>query len=911
MKLLRTQHEIILSFVKQLRASAELQLKYKSYIESYCSFYKHRHFIFSTFTLTHHKRRAILCYNKLKIYGGFAPRATEKRRLFYGIPIILVRREKTKKPLRRFKKRKYFVRHSTAVLPESDSNTDIKSNDKNKIIIENSVATCDKQINENSNSIELRANGDLTEVDHKTEADLNGLIDITNKVKPIGSENIISNLEDWKESSSNDSFHTANNDEPAERHKNENECENAEVNTSPGSNQEDVNELLRQQLKLLKMGKKEVSLLGSREKDKSSGSSRRSTVSTRSMPSRRSTIEDRTAIRKTSTGYLNNTPTAEHVSKDKDSKEESEQEIRNDPKQTKNSGGFIDSLYNKLKLLETSQSIQTRSARNIAETKQKPQLPGKATKAIVEQKKSSPTNSGKLELGINEDSNHSTCSSSNAEFLGFETTFKNGALSGLLPTPRVPKSSNKQAVFVSEDLDSFMKENSLENVANVTVPVAKKMKPDEALLTIDAAPPSLTIQRPLNMTRPRTLAQKRQMLQRQTDLKSVMFENESSIYHELRKRVKYGSTYDNSRLRNIQNIDVPFTRDCWRAASWLNTDNNKFYYQTVKYNDSEVKILSGRGNNAVKLLCDVSQNQSKIVHKTNVNVEKKHSLANVKINNFWNVFKQNEIKSVDMLTTSEKDALNCPNYRKLYTSKREYIRPGPMCKKTAVRSSFDYEFGPLETLKLPKVQLEVWPAIDRPLPDHIKPHLKQVIPDGTIITEQWANFAVSVVKTKKLPQKHRRKFKKQTPEEVKSFVFDIPFEHNQKKILVRRRRISTFKNDCPQYTAKSLGAIIGNKYQFTQNCDPSNELDVECSAVLTGLLDSVVISMHSEGLIKYDPDIDYIGKIVPVEKENVVSKKIKSDKPALISHRRKSTITTPTVKSEDITKTKIMYVFGK
>lgn len=648
---------------------------------------------------------------------------------------------------------------------------------------------------------------------------------------------------------------------------------------------EDINDKLRRQLKLLKMGKTDKTVKITPEKPIIAKISlRRNTIAAK--PVKSSFTNDKMESTETSTKSGSQEALAAIATNgsSRNSMDAPQTPDKEATSKSKINDGLIDSLFERLKSFGERQTAETPNARPAikrrSNTPQNDMGNVKISRTSLDRRPRTGTSSSPLtvremlhikrarEQAQHEDEdNVSTCSSSNADFLGFDVSNKNIDVSALLPTPRVPKSS-KGSVFVSEDLDAFMKENSLENVANVEIVVAPKVgRVDEALITEAAQPPTLTIpERPVDMQRPRTLAEKRLIVQRQKDVHCQMIEHESTVYHELKKRVKMGSLYRNQPLRSIQDAEIPFTRDCWRATCWINTDNNFFFYRTILCSAGELKLTGGRGNNQTKLFCEFTDDIDDVTSITQQRKCKCPSIVNIKINNY-NEHRQaieNNGKIDDSLAT----------IKKLNNLKRQYIRPCPLSKKpkAAKRTSLDIEYGALEILTLPTVQLEVWPKVGEPLPDKLVPVIKTIMPEGNLITTEWAQFAVSVVVASKpppmpqRPQKQQRKFKRPPPDERKSFVFDIPYVNNQTKIIVRRRR-HPFAGSSggirepiePFYQSDS------NDMKFAKNLDRSDAVASECAVTLAAMIESVAVTLNENNFIRLDPDLDYVGKIVPIK----------------------------------------------
>lgn len=538
---------------------------------------------------------------------------------------------------------------------------------------------------------------------------------------------------------------------------------------------------------------------------------------------------------------------------------------------SKATGGLIDTLFNKLQSMNNNMSTRSKAK--------------SVTSSATNTSTSTPVRPLRREdhlyasFDSNQDDSNQSATSVSMEFLGFDISNKNVDVSALLPTPKVTVSNN-QAAFVSEYLDMFMRENSLENSNDQIKFTPKCHITDEALMTIDALPPNLSVPaRPLDMQRPRTLAEKRMILQQHNDISILIIENESTVYHELKKRVKQGSTYDNTLMRSIQDANIPFTRDCWRAACWISTSNNRFFYRTMIFNGEEIKLSGSRGDNpkkvAFELISDGVKRPPTKKHLKRILAEcpkKCLPIDGSKINNIATIIGEPSPKIEESSQAKGKCVLLKKS--RLCMFSREYLTPGPKSQKLKCKanrkSSFDLEYGPLELVQLPTVQLEVWPQVGIPLSDHIKPLLKTIPTNSNIITPEWAKFAVSVVREAPKQTKHRRKYKKPEQDRPEPIVFDIPYENNEKKILIRRRRRSSIvfnKDDTVNEHIESFyrdEAKDTDQLTFAKNVRQSDTLSVECADILTNMIESIGITVNDTNFIKKDPDIDYVGKVVPV-----------------------------------------------
>lgn len=274
-----------------------------------------------------------------------------------------------------------------------------------------------------------------------------------------------------------------------------------------------------------------------------------------------------------------------------------------------------------------------------------------------------------------------------------------------------------------------------------------------------------------------------------------------------------------------------------------------------------MKLAGGRGDKLEKLLFKLPKKNAKTEQKKAIECCDCPPFKGIRINNMSWLCEQIQEKHEREAAISKSETRDFT--KKLSNYRPTYSKPGPMSKKTTKRSSLDMEFDPLEVITLPTVQLEVWPQIGRSLPDRIKPLLKSLLPESNVITTEWAHFAVSVVKNSAWPPKHRRKYKKPEPEPSISFVFNIPYVNNQRRILVRRRKqqLSITQNSANDPIDEFYKPQDENILTFARNIDRSEPLTAACADVLTNLINSVAITSNENNFIKNDPDIDYTGKV--------------------------------------------------
>lgn len=610
----------------------------------------------------------------------------------------------------------------------------------------------------------------------------------------------------------------------------------------------DLNNQLREQLCFFKMGKRKESFLGEpiggALRGRSADASRTSTPS----------FSRNTSIASIEDHMITNTP-----------KKPIEPTQKTPDKVPVPKRNFIDSLINRIKLNTNIESISSTRERSTGPT-------------LQERPRSDhdpPTTASKKSIVSmlldGEISDHSE----STDFLGFNTTDMTASVR--LSTPVVVPKSSVTSAFVSEALDTFMKENALENSANIVMPVVRFC--DDALISDASTPPHLMCpQLPTHIEKPRTLAAKREQLEGQTDVKLLMIENETSVFRELRKRTRVGHVPSYRHIRSIQERDIPFTRDCWRATSWLATRAGRYYYQTVRTKDGQmVNVISGRGDHEKKFLFKFS---TKIDAKSRVHrcSGKCRSLKGIRIDN---------LSLLEPISLKKKSKTNSES-----TSHLSLIKPntlswfnrnttcGPLSKKQLLDegSSLDLELGPLQIYHMPAIHLEVWPTLEDPLPEQVRPFLKVAMPYNCM-TSKWVNFALTALK---VPIKENYttlsgrsickasykedtlaaspKLPKMQPTRTKpmSFVFDIPYANDQRRLLIRKRK--KLQSICSiGSTANGGGGHLDSNdcLTFDREVDADDRLALDVANVLRGMLDAVEISANETTLWQKDPDFKH------------------------------------------------------
>lgn len=543
--------------------------------------------------------------------------------------------------------------------------------------------------------------------------------------------------------------------------------------------------------------------------------------------------------------------------------------VKLEPIDKKNS--VIDSLFNRFKLTlpvtppKSSKPVEESDEQVKSRLRDRRKIPPpRYVEEDEEPKKIRPSKIfDKIHKKLNIDLDNAN-SSSSTEFYGFDEgeviKLDKPSVPGLLPTPIV-KRSRPNAPFLAHgtSFDDIKIENR------------DDLFREEGLISFGSLPPRLECpRRPDDMVRPRTVAQKRILLQKKNDVRYLMIDNESKIFYELEKRSKnIDAELDFERMEELQDQNIPFTRDTWRALAWMRTVKGRYFFQTLKIDNHSIKLTGCKGNHLTKRL-------GKKQHSAPVNLGRKHicrcpdfppgviiDLSVIEPP----TLSDEKLEPVEPSPPLVEKKLFNSNSNRLVTS-----RPGPLSSKFRYDNQLLHQtddgayLGPLEVLEMPSVEIEVFPKLDRPLDPTVKPYLKMILPFKGI-TEKWARFAVSTLKTPDFTEAD-------IPQEDKSFSFSLPYLNNQRRILIRRRVVEAS-------TKNSIGSLEKFQRQLNEplsfrkhldNPESSERIDLiemECADVLSDLTNAVAIGLADEAFIQRDPDCDYTRTDRPVNKPTV------------------------------------------
>ncbi|KAH8284667.1 hypothetical protein KR018_011159 [Drosophila ironensis] len=425
------------------------------------------------------------------------------------------------------------------------------------------------------------------------------------------------------------------------------------------------------------------------------------------------------------------------------------------------------------------------------------------------------------------------------DFVGFD---ESAHQPGMLLTPLVPhnrKTLEGNAAFVSPSLEAYMRKHHNDPLDNEKL--LEPMGHDGQVTSHSMAPPMDMPAIPEALQRLRTVAERKQYLQRFKNHKGIIINNEANIYKELQRKkrqrkVKIGA------MQALQSpaTQMPFTRQGWQAASYVATENLKYYYQVMQVDGEMVRLPGAQGNNllrekkpyssvlstkeAVKLTCNSTCLDARIcselkVVRTNVSPVNKHRVLN-----------RFPLPAI--------------------------FRPCPLSKKPLQRPLDDdtaallLAGGSMAVVSMPTVQLDVMPQLGRPLHEIAKRYLQYILPHHDI-TREWAEFSVSTLQGAGC-MKEAEEQAGQSPEgRRKSFTFVIPYMNDRNHVLVRRvvdrseELDTSFHKDPHNLQQLSFRANVP---------DDADSVMMVCANVISDMINSVAISCSENSFFSEDPD---------------------------------------------------------
>ncbi|KAH8384724.1 hypothetical protein KR093_006203 [Drosophila rubida] len=456
------------------------------------------------------------------------------------------------------------------------------------------------------------------------------------------------------------------------------------------------------------------------------------------------------------------------------------------------------------------------------------------------------SDSGGGEFSFNDDASE--------DFVGFD---ESDHQPGMLLTPLVPQSCKTvagNAAFVSDALDAYMRENNLRE-SGLLEPMYQ-----DGRVTAHSVPPHMDMPAvPDGLQRLRTVADRRLYLQRCKSQKMAIINNEANVYRELQRKQRQRKVKVTA-MQQLQSpgSQMPFTRQGWQAASYVATDLDNYYYQVMRIDGEMVRLAGSRGNNAQR---------EKRPHRSQLTAQELASIGCSRT-------------CVDAAVSRELKVLptwpaKAGKLQKLSQYPLPAIfRPCPLSQKPFQKPLDDdtaallLAGGSMAIVSMPTVQLDVQPQLGRPLDEIAKRYLQHILPHHDI-TREWAEFSVSTL------QQANAAGNESPLGRRKSFTFVIPYLNDRNHILVRRVVDRSEQLD-DSFSAEQPPEKL-QQFDFRQQLSiVPDAVELDCADMISDMINTVAISCSENSFVSADPDASScsssVADVSPVKEEPNVDK---------------------------------------
>lgn len=341
---------------------------------------------------------------------------------------------------------------------------------------------------------------------------------------------------------------------------------------------------------------------------------------------------------------------------------------------------------------------------------------------------------------------------------------------------------------------------------------------------------------PSNHQRPRTLAEKRQLVNNR-NVKMLMVEQESRIYKQVqRKNHKMEINYN--LLDSMMREDVPINHGPWKVLTWLRTREGAYIHQSLNLDGAEYKLIGSRGNHAVKYLPPQSSKPLEKYQTTTLRSTRCCIGGRIKKRVAEALMNMPSIKRFVLDDTTDQ-------YKRLETkfldNQLVSIKPRPLARKIEfinknrklLSGDEDSAFlGDYLKFEMPNINIELETVPRAPIDPTAKKYLREILPYRDL-DENWCEFALSALATN---------------DETKTFKFMVPYQDNKQNILVRkiiRCKEDTEKLRIPVYE-DGEDDVDEMEWTFAENANKDDPVEVEVIEIIKDLTNSVFINLNDD-----------------------------------------------------------------
>lgn len=431
-------------------------------------------------------------------------------------------------------------------------------------------------------------------------------------------------------------------------------------------------------------------------------------------------------------------------------------------------------------------------------------------------------------------------------------TFQKSSNPNMMPTPFV-KNQRVGSAFVNSDEEfernlARHENRRSKNQINIF---------DKTKMTCRSLPPKMHAPNyPMSIQKPRTLAEKRMLVNTNVDF--LMIEQESKIFKQIQKK-KGGEPLNYHLIENMMHEDIPIKYGPWKALQWLCTQEGSYFQQQISIDGANIKLSGSRGDHNEKFL--PSQTSRPYPKHQTTSLRSLRCCAGGKIKK----------KDIDSLVSSEsirKFVLmeSLEPFKRLeprtINGQLNSIKPRPLSKKIEflnknrkfLNASEDSAFlGEFSKFKMPDVKLEVNVQQKVPINPFAKQFLYDILP-ARDLNEDWINFSLSTMRSE--PEK-------------KTFEFTVPYCDDKKHILVREILKSKEDTEKLRIADSNDDDVDEMEWTFAANADKSDSIEMEVVDIIKDLTNSVFINLNDDLFTMDDPEDDYEPPMPQIETKTV------------------------------------------
>lgn len=536
-----------------------------------------------------------------------------------------------------------------------------------------------------------------------------------------------------------------------------------------------------------------------------------------------------------------------------------EKSIEKSPEKSAGGSKFLDMLMNKVRVKNFAKESNF--------SKPTSDLPNSDYNVIGNEHNTNPTTAVAAAAAVDStNSEYSFHDDTSEDFVGFDDSAHQP---GMLQTPLVPQSCKTlegNAAFYSDSLEAYMKKNNLrEDRERLLEPMYQ-----DGRVTAHSMPPHMDMPAvPDSLQRLRTVADRRHYLQRSKNQKMAIINNEANVYRELQRKQRQRKVKI-AAMQHLQSAgtQMPFTRQGWQAASYVATEHDKYYYQVMRIDGEMVRLPGSQGNNAQR------------EKQPHYNQLTPMELAKLRCDNQCpDAVLQRELKVQPTRLVKVNSKLQKLNQYPLPA----IFRPCPLSQKPFQKPLDDdtaallLAGGSMAVVSMPTVQLDVKPQLGRPLDEIAKRYLQHILPHHDI-TREWAEFSVSTLRES---PNNMRDAEQQAAQTLggrrKSFTFVIPYLNDRNHILVRRVVDRSEPLDESFSTASPPEKL--EEFEFRKALpETPDPVTLACADMINDMINTVAISCSENSFISQDPDAANASCTTDVNHANEESAASKAEK---------------------------------